>query len=138
MGTNYYTYIKLIDYCEHCKRGIEKLHIGKQSIGWKFLFRGYKEPMEFLFETGRVSVKLDSKKAWIDFIKEKNLQIDDEYGQVVSLEDFVFMVKGSSKGLSSCEYQGPKITGSLEAWNSVKDKHYKDNEGYEFCTEWFS
>jgi len=138
MGTNYYVYVKLIDYCEHCKRGIDRLHVGKQSMGWKFLFKGDKEPMEFLLDNGRVSVKLDSMKAWIEFIKENHLQIEDEYGQAVTLEDFVFMVNGSSKGLSSCEYQGPKMTGCLETWNIVKDKHYNDNEGHDFCMDDFS
>lgn len=39
MGTNYYHYTVL---CEHCGSE-ERVHIGKSSIGWQFLFRGYED-----------------------------------------------------------------------------------------------
>lgn len=40
MGTNYYLHT---DVCKHCKRSADRVHIGKSSSGWPFLFRGYRK-----------------------------------------------------------------------------------------------
>lgn len=37
MSTNYYHHTNI---CEHCQRSTVR-HVGKQSVGWSFHFRGY-------------------------------------------------------------------------------------------------
>ena len=59
MGTNYY-YESLV--CEHCG-AVDRLHIGKQSFGWKFSFRAYiGPPNDFEISDIRDWIKLLTKK----------------------------------------------------------------------------
>lgn len=54
----------------------EGYHIGKQSGGWDFLFRAY--PAHGLTHC----------QAWHDYLSQPGVQIQDEYGAFVSLEEF--------------------------------------------------
>lgn len=127
MGTNYFVYYKGKNWCMHCNRGIEEMHVGKQSYGWKFLFQTY--------ETD--DVKIRSMKAWIEFIKKNSLLIEDEYGEIMTLEKFIEMVKETSKGLSSLEYHGKMTTGDRLSFDMIMKDHFKDEEGNEFSSKWF-
>ena len=82
MGTNYY----LVPNRPSVNSG---LHIGKSSIGWKFLF--YKP---YHWES---PVPLTTFEQWRDYIKEttetgKNV-IMDEYDEIIRFEDLMELIK---------------------------------------------
>lgn len=81
MGTNYY----LVKNRPSTDSG---LHIGKSSLGWRFLF--HKLP---IWETDK---PLNTFEQWRDYLKETtesgNYVIMNEYDEVVSLDDFLKMV----------------------------------------------
>lgn len=81
MGTNYY----VKDKCECCNHETS-IHIGKSSSGWKFLFQWndgiyYKTPNEMMI--------------WL-----KDKTIKDEYGELVTLDEFWFKVASKQTGSS--------------------------------------
>jgi len=81
MGTNYYC---TFDHCSKCKRH-EHEHIGKLPMGWTFLFHSIEHR------------KLKSWRQWKAFLKSKSdVEITDEYGQVLSVDDFIKIVKESN------------------------------------------
>ena len=81
MGTNYY----LVKNKPSTDSG---LHIGKSSLGWRFLF--HKPP---IWETDK---PLNTFEQWRDYLKETtesgNYVILNEYDEVVSLDNFLKMV----------------------------------------------
>ena len=81
MGTNYY----LVKNKPSTDSG---LHIGKSSLGWRFLF--HKPP------TWETDKPLNTFEQWRDYLKETtesgNCVILNEYDEVVSLDDFLKMV----------------------------------------------
>jgi hypothetical protein len=115
MGTNYYI---IKNYCSHCNRGDHVNHLGKQSLGWKFLFQSDND--------------INSFNEWISIIKKHGYKIQDEYKQIIDLPDFISMVNKNQDGLSSCEYNGEKYTGSKEMWEMIKKDTFKDDLGYDF------
>jgi hypothetical protein len=82
MGTNYYA---ATDRCPHCGRADEKLHIGKSSFGWAFLFRAHLD---------YAPRPLTSWAAWRELLAQPGTVITNEYDEVVALEDFESMVDG--------------------------------------------
>ena len=78
MGANYY-YIS--NHCEHCDR-FDKIHIGKLSGGWQFLFHATNAP--FTIET---------KKTW--FLLLENATIMNEYGETFTFDKFKDIVEES-------------------------------------------
>ncbi len=70
MGTNYF-----IDY------GNQKIHIGKKSAGWKFIFHENEE------------LNLHTKKDWINFLKKR--KIYDEYYRILSFKSFLEIIEDS-------------------------------------------
>jgi hypothetical protein len=78
MGTNYY----------HSPDGIAKeTHIGKQSYGWAFLFRGYFDLLD------NPPFDLHSYQDWLELFKREGGCIIDEEGKVISLDEFKKMVE---------------------------------------------
>lgn len=81
MGTNYY----LVKNKPSIDSG---LHIGKSSIGWRFLFHKLS-----IWEADK---PLNTFEQWRDYLKETtesgNYVILNEYDEVVSLDDFLKMV----------------------------------------------
>jgi hypothetical protein len=75
MGTNYYLDI---DVCSKCGRPSERLHIGKSSAGWRFLF-------QFIEDKARTPLE------WQSLIH--NNRIMDEYGDEMSEQEFWRMVE---------------------------------------------
>lgn len=70
----------------------DPIHIGKSSIGWKFLFHtvdGY-----FNYINGE---SLDTYSKWVNFLKEytenDTIVIMNEYDEEVSLTDFIELVQ---------------------------------------------
>lgn len=72
MGTNYYWNLNI---CEHCKR-MDRLHVGKQSSGWSFHFRGHRNPPE-------VMPSIISITDWAKVFKTTTGILTDEYDRVV-------------------------------------------------------
>ena len=116
MGTNFYAYTEA---CECCGRGDEPLHIGKSSAGWKFSFQGYPDH----------DPPLTSWKAWREFLV--NLQIRDEYGGTITLEELQEWVanKFHSNNCQTCFVKAQ----AYSRWND-----YHDPEGHPFNDGEFS
>ena len=87
MGTNYYAETKK---CSLCGRS-EKIHIGKSSAGWRFLFRGYGSP----HDDGSDGLPKDVT-GWHVFLGRSDVRIVDEYEHEVTLEEFWWRVGSKS------------------------------------------
>ena len=74
MGTNYYAQIR---------NHPDPIHVGKSNVGWRFIFRCYKESPEGPGNIGE----------WTAFLSRADVSISDGYGQPVSLSDFWMMVE---------------------------------------------
>lgn len=110
MGTNYYTRINCCDKCER----YDEIHIGKQSWGWAFCFAIHPD------------MEIVNACAWKNFLM-KNLfeqKIYDEYGNVISYDDFWSMVEANKN-----KYSGVK---------EHPDYFSLDYEGYCMCSGEFS
>ena len=77
MGTNYYLHAGI---CDCCGRYTE-YHIGKSSMGWKFLFQAY------AFEEG-IQPSIKTNRDWRALTSLPNYKIFDEYGEEWSDERF--------------------------------------------------
>lgn len=94
MGTNYYAVMKKPTIAD-------PIHIGKSSIGWKFLFHSI--PGYFNYVSGE---SLDTYGKWVKFLKEytenDTTVYCSNYGANVSNnpDDFVFDTNHSNKNLN--------------------------------------
>lgn len=86
MGTNYDAHINC---CDKCERPEYVLHIGKSSAGWTFSFRGYRN--YYVNETTELNI--DTWRKWQLFLKQPNVKIYNEYGEVISYDDFYNIVE---------------------------------------------
>lgn len=73
MGTNYYCDSSPCPYCGHKK---PRLHVGKSSGGWPFLFHSIPEE------------SLLGLQGWCDFVVLYSGALVDEYGKKISVEEF--------------------------------------------------
>lgn len=127
MGTNYYVAKNL---CECCNRYDEEYHIGKDSFGWAFSFRGYRPE------------RLVSWQAWKEFLKDKIIM--DEYGERQDYDQFVKYIET----IKTPNYINPMNqrknlvhneegrTGKHRWFNPEWD--WDDEDGYSFCSRDFS
>ena len=124
MGTNYYAYRNA---CEHCGRGDDELHIGKSSGGWTFSFQAYKQ-----FETWDEKEPIDNYDKWISVLSEPGVVLRNEYGEVVSLEEFMKLVerkKDASLNYTDCVKHHP-------IWSKHHGEScWLDDKGHSFCWE---
>lgn len=83
MGTNYYAVSKRPTV-------FSPIHIGKSSMGWKFLFHRVS-----CWENWVDDSDINTYPQWIEFLKknEDKVLIMNEYDEEVSLKDFVAMVE---------------------------------------------
>ena len=79
MGTNWYV---RADYCDLCKRH-DSIHIGKGSMGWKFVIRLHPE----LYKDFRTFI------IWLN----KQKVVYDEYGHKSSAKSFIKYIKSKQK-----------------------------------------
>lgn len=80
MGTNYYIKTKKCPTCGHKEEGT---HLGKSSMGWQFTFQA----------NGFQHYKnVEEMKEWL-----KDKEIENEYGEEVSYNDFWEMVANKQK-----------------------------------------
>ena len=107
MGTNYYA--KGIDCCI-CRES-DGMHLGKSSVGWKFLLhyheRFYKNWAEM--------------KQWL---RSSNLEIYDEYNRKQTIEEFITCVESKQN--------------EKHSHNEVEPNTIRDQAGYEFINHYFS
>ena len=84
MGTNYYA-------VRNRPTTDEPIHIGKSSIGWKFLFQYQDKPWN---EPPVVWHNFDEVYEWLykHTVQENNYVIIDEYDEVISFDDFVKLI----------------------------------------------
>ena len=96
MGTNYYT---KENECPHCGRH-ETIHLGKSSYGWQFSFN---------YNGGEYYKNVKEMKEWT-----KSKVIKNEYGDLVSYEEFWKMVSDKQKksNLNHAEYVKKKYPNS--------------------------
>ena len=124
MGTNYYV---IKDHCQCCGRSDREYHIGKSSNGWAFSFQGYRWN------------KLDSWKAWKEFLKDK--LIHDEYGDSIDYEHFCNMVE-TYKSPSFVRQDGHKNLLHNDECKRTgyynKEYDWDDEDGYSFTSREFS
>lgn len=92
MGTNYYIETGQQTKCHKCGSTIpERLHIGKASAGWQFLFAPYPER------------GLTTGRAWKEMISHSPHSVVDEYGNLVNKLDFWHMVEARSQDNTSAD-----------------------------------
>ena len=129
MGTNYYVIGK---ECPTCGHKSEKMHLGKQSCGWQFHFRGYRDK------------GLISREFWIDYITKNKLTIIDEYGNTFPLRDFFASLNLVNNKLNVYNIarnlpMNDKEKEYLERCPHTDDPslayEWKDDEGFAF-TDW--
>ena len=80
---NYYL---SVDVCSCCGRPAEILHIGKSIIGWKFLFKRYK------------NININTVNDWIKLIETKNNKIFDIYENEISAAEFIDRIDSKTMG----------------------------------------
>lgn len=88
MGTNYYVEFDRqegIDFDGKFQVRYRRVHLGKQSLGWKFLFHNAEVD----------GVKLNSYWQWYDWIRmeDKGRHIWDEYNRPITHEEFFKSVR---------------------------------------------
>lgn len=114
MGTNYYL---IRSECPTCKRH-DKLHIGKSSAGWRFIWHGMPDS----------DPPIVTNKDWIAFLKASVAAGDvirDEYERKYEVDAFVAMVFSSSDGRSH-----------VSEFHDVRS--YLDPDGQDFLSSNFS
>ena len=106
MGTNFYVEPKDKE-CNLCHRPFHEIHLGKSSVGWKFLlqangFKYYKNWLEM--------------KKWL-----VGKKIVDEYGKVFKRKEFIEWVENKQNTLEPIEVY-------YEDYNFVDGYKFYDNE----------
>lgn len=81
MGTNYYAIGKKSTHNE-------PVHIGKSSLGWKFLFYKLKD-----YENHFTHETIDTYWKWEKLLKNDDIQVINEYNEVIDFDSFIKMVE---------------------------------------------
>ena len=126
MGTNYYL---RTDVCQHCNRERERIHVGKSSFGWPFLFRGYRA-----WPPDGVPHPITSAQEWRQFIEqavEQGARLTDEYGDPQDIDEFWRVVE-----VKRTDTRGPDQVTSYR--HGERESEWFDSEGYRFCDNEFS
>lgn len=119
MGTNYYAHV---NPCIECGKPEEKLHLGKSSGGWKFLFREQEEYFGY--------------SQFKEFIKQDNVEIYDEYGREHDPEDLIQKIEDKQDGRS--HHQHTKENDRYRDLTRFRLDTTGDGESYEFYEREFS
>lgn len=107
MGTNYY--VEAQPPCEHCKRPYESKHVGKSSMGWKFLFNG---------------TEFKTFGEWKKYLLEHDGLIKNEYGDNEPAEELINFIVSKSDGMNLAEYY-EKYPEHRSPWNA-NHKEWED------------
>lgn len=106
MGTNYY-WIK--NPCPTCGHG-ETLHIGKASCGWAFNFQAH--------------IDIRSYNDWLKIFEEEKGIIQDEYSQIISVEEFKNIVELKRKESKNYADLYPEDSYKDEDGNSFSEYNF--------------
>jgi len=144
MGTNYYAVRKLPNsikgkICDLIENDLydeanelfetnyEKVHIGKQSYGWKFLFN-YNHFKYY-----------DLNRKSIDkFLRNEDIILYNEYGEVINVDDFWEIVEKNKNKLDNMEYYKNNENLSFILMEEIVPYDLKGKynvEGYEFYSD---
>lgn len=140
MGTNYYLH-KGEQPCQCCGLSSDRdpLHIGKSSYGWCFALRII--PSDEIYDLGD----------WVKLFKSSPHTIFDEYGEIISLEDFLDVVLKRGDGdyclpnseVSRCSDTYPKhpkhpTLNRHQIDNRMCIGYPQDDSTYDICRGYFS
>lgn len=94
MACNYY-------YVYHVSDQVKlTIHIGKQSAGWRFLFRSYKT-------TWCLGIcQIDDFEDWVKILRFGDGHIEDEHGASVTYDNFMAMVAKNQNQKHHNNFQG--------------------------------
>lgn len=124
MGTNYYVHTPACpNACDHCSAS-ERLHLGKSSMGWRFLFQAEEDwPREQAYSL------------WLE--RAKSGEIRDEYGRTHALDELLAFVetKQDSRSHTDDDPEMRRVHGAL--YDSLRASDFVC-EGYDFCGRYFS
>lgn len=97
MGTNYYVVRR--------KPSVrEPLHIGKSSVGWKFLFHEVNKYNEF-----DDNLEIHTFEQWKDFLENNNdILILNEYDEEITINDFLVLVEEKQKESNKEDFKNCK------------------------------
>ena len=120
MGTNFYVDL---DVCSACHRGQDRIHIGKRSGGWKFLWQGFQGAF------GPVKKAIKTREEWYQLLSDPASYIIDEYNTPYSFTEFKDMVTQWDAMPSNLMRHSSEHP-SIDSW--------RDAEGFEFLAGDFS
>ena len=143
MGTNFYAIKQLpnsikgkicelieTDRYDEAKKlfddNYEKIHIGKSSFGWKFIFdyNHFK-----YYDLNRKSIN--------DFLCRNDVKLYDEYGEQVSIDDFWILVDSKKDGYDNMSYYKDNDTLPFILFEELIPDDLKEYnvEAYEFYSD---
>ena len=125
MGTNFYLHRPS---CPHCKRTDPPIHIGKSSVGWTFIFRGYETDSPL----GGSLVSFAAWRGALAIELKEGATIQEDYGREISLTDFNMLVERLQ--------DAPNKTAAYmrASYPNTRDRYWVDEAGYSFSDEEFS
>ncbi len=92
MGTNYFV-------VADGALGEQRLHVGKSSYGWRFLFEAHSE----LPDGTKITTAKDWRLAINGLTGGGRCRLEDEYGHAIDPDEFWQMVEARTKGLTGDE-----------------------------------
>jgi hypothetical protein len=115
------------------------VHIGKQSGGWQFHFRGYRESEKWELPEGVPC--LTSTDDWRELLARADVRIYDEYGAEVEAAQFWEGVEASKGRLTTALYDARYADNPTEAARQARREcgdEWTDIHGWEFASREFS
>ncbi len=127
MSTNYYL---AFGVCKTCGKADSKIHIGKYSNGWVFLFQKHDKPCFHSNRLPPMPLPEEIVKLTREITKEtgKTCMIQDEYEKEVKAKEFLLLIELSYKAGKRHEGRGDFLFPS---------NHYEHANGYDYLGgEW--
>src|SRR5687768_116924 len=109
MGTNYYVHVPPCpNACEHC--GYEtRIHLGKQSAGWRFLHRAYRGERR----PAAVTWPVTDHASWLRLLDLGDIY--DEYDRRQDRSEFLAFIDAAQTGIARDSSQAWELGGP---WHS--------------------
>lgn len=104
MSTNYYAMKNKVSLYPPA------IHIGKSSLGHKFLFRGYSGDVEGL---NNEKLNIASVEDWKKYLDNNELVILDEYDDLISYKEFFDMIENMQLNESEDDF---KYNGNIDGY----------------------
>lgn len=126
MGTNYYvTTPACANACTHCREQV-KVHIGKSSMGWKFLHRAYRD---LHHSDVPLTEEITDRASWLRLITLG--PITDEYGRGISKVELLELIAAKQTGIGHGTPRARELGGVPSHCDFTAD-------GFDFCDAEFS